>query len=50
MIKKVIAKGYHGIQNKGHGWILSAIKIEKLDVNFFAEKIKSAIKYREVIF
>jgi 23S rRNA (cytosine1962-C5)-methyltransferase len=48
--KKFIAKGYHGIQNKGHGWILSAIKNEKIDVAFFAEKIKSAIKYREDFF
>ncbi len=45
--KKFIAKGYYGIQNKGYGWILSFKKDEKIDVTFFVNKIKSAIKYRE---
>ena len=45
--KKLIAKGYYGKQNKGYGWILSSKKDEKIDVNYFVRKIKSAIKYRE---
>ncbi len=45
--KRFIAKGYHGIQNKGYGWILSWKKDEKIDVSFFERKIKSAIEYRE---
>ena len=44
---KFIAKGYYGKQNKGFGWILSSKKDEKIDVDFFVSKIKSAIKYRE---
>ncbi len=45
--RKFIAKGYYGIQNKGHGWVLSRTKDEKIDVNFFTKKIQDAIKYRE---
>jgi len=45
--KKFIAKGYYGKQNKGFGWILSTKKEEKIDVNYFIRKIKSAIQYRE---
>ena len=48
--KKFIAKGYHGIQNKGYGWILSLDKNEKIDVNYFLRKIKNALKYREEYF
>ena len=44
--KKFIAKGYHGIQNKGYGWILSYKQDEKIDADYFTKKIKSAIKYR----
>ncbi|MCD6173549.1 MAG: class I SAM-dependent rRNA methyltransferase [Sulfurimonas sp.] len=42
-----IVKGYYGKQNKGFGWILSSSKDEKIDVDFFISKIKSALKYRE---
>lgn len=45
--KKFIVKGYYGIQNKGYGWVLSSKKDEKIDVTYFAKKIKSAIEYRE---
>ena len=45
--KKFIAKGYYGRQNKGYGWILSSKKEEKIDLNYFINKIKSAIKYRD---
>lgn len=47
---KFIAKGYYGIQNKGYGWVLSLQKDEKIDVAYFANKIKSAVKYREDFF
>ena len=45
--KKFIAKGYHGIQNKGYGWVLTQNKDELIDVEFFKKKIKDAIKYRK---
>jgi len=45
--KKFIAKGYYGKQNKGYGWVLSFKKDEKINVNYFIGKIKSAIKYRD---
>ncbi len=47
---RFIAKGYHGVQNKGYGWILSLKKDEKIDVGFFERTIKSAINYREEFF
>ena len=45
--KKFIAKGYYGRQNKGYGWVLSSKKEEKIDLNYFTKKIRSAIQYRE---
>ena len=48
--KKFIAKAYYGIQNKGYGWILSRIKDEKINLDYFIKKIKSAIEYREEFF
>lgn len=48
--KKFIAKGYHGIQNKGYGWILSSKKDERINKDYFARKIKSAIEYRKDFF
>jgi 23S rRNA (cytosine1962-C5)-methyltransferase len=45
--KKSIVKGYYGKQNKGYGWVLSSRKEVKIDVSFFAGKIRSAIKCRE---
>jgi len=44
--KKFICKGYHGNQNKGHGWVLSSTLTEKIDVSYFVSKIKAAIVYR----
>jgi len=48
--KRFIAKGYYGIQNKGHGWVLSCKKDELIDKEFFISKIESAIKYRADFF
>ena len=48
--KNFIAKGYFGRQNKGFGWILSKKRDEKIDINFFREKIKNAIAYRKEFF
>jgi len=45
--KQFIAKGYYGKQNKGYGWVLSTKKNEKINVNFFAKKIKESIIYRQ---
>ena len=45
--KKFIAKAYHGLQNKGFGWILSSSLDENIDVSFFTKKISKAVKYRE---
>mgnify|MGYP000064609118 CR=1 FL=1 len=45
--KKFIAKAYHGLQNKGFGWVLSTNQNEKIDSTFFASKIKSAVEYRK---
>ena len=48
--KNFVAKGYHGVQNKGFGWVLSRDENEKIDVAHFANKIESALKYREEFF
>jgi len=48
--KKFILKGYHGVQNKGYGWVLSSNKDEKIDTTFFSKKIDSAIEYRKEFF
>ncbi len=48
--KKFIAKGYFGKQNKGLGWVLSDKKDEKIDKEFFSQKIQSAINYRKSFF
>ncbi|UPT76723.1 class I SAM-dependent rRNA methyltransferase [Sulfurovum sp. XGS-02] len=48
--KKFIAKGYYGIQNKGHGWVLSYQKEEKIDVAYFSTKIKAAAQYRSDLY
>ena len=36
--KKFIAKAYHGIQNKGYGWILTYDKNEKIDQNILKKR------------
>ncbi|WP_072681170.1 class I SAM-dependent rRNA methyltransferase [Arcobacter sp. LA11] len=48
--RKFIAKGYHGKQNKGFGWVLSTKKEEKIDINFFKKRINNAIEYRKDFF
>ena len=48
--KKFILKAYHGIQNKGYGWVLTSLQDEQIDVNFFTEKINAALKHREDFF
>lgn len=48
--KKFIAKGYYGIQNKGHGWVLSYNQEEKIDVAYFTAKIKAALQYRDDLY
>jgi len=45
--KKFLAKGYHGIQNKGHGWVLSYKRNENINKDFFVSKILDAIDYRK---
>ena len=47
---KFVAKGYHGIQNKGFGWVLSLDKNEQIDKDFFAKKIKIALTCRDEFF
>jgi len=47
---KFLAKAYYGVQNKGYGWVLSYDKKQKIDSNFFKEKIKKAIEYRASFF
>ena len=44
---KFIVKAYHGIQNKGYGWVLSNKKNEKIDTNYFAKRVISALEYRK---
>jgi len=48
--RKFILKGYHGIQNKGFGWVLSKQKEEKIDFAFFTKKIKSALEHRQDLY
>ena len=45
-----ILKAYHGVQNKGYGWVLSTKRDEKIDITFFKKKIESALKYRKEFF
>ncbi len=44
---RFIVKGYLGRQNKGYGWVLTQNKDENIDVEFFKNRIKKAIEYRE---
>ena len=47
---RFIAKAYYGIQNKGHGWILTDKKDEEINKKIFIKKIKAAIEYRKEFF
>ncbi|MDF1879669.1 RlmI/RlmK family 23S rRNA methyltransferase, partial [Sulfurimonas sp. SAG-AH-194-C20] len=44
---KFILKAYHGMQNKGYGWVLSTKITETIDSAYFTKKFKSAIAYRK---
>jgi len=48
--KKFIAKAYHGIQNKGYGWVLSLEEDEKIDSEYFTKKIRDALSFRKSFF
>ncbi|MDZ5252177.1 class I SAM-dependent rRNA methyltransferase [Clostridium sp. LIBA-8841] len=43
---RFVARGYHGKQNKGYGWILSTKENTKIDISFFERKIISALNKR----
>lgn len=45
-----IATGYYGAQNKGIGWVLTRKEKEKIDVKFFAKKIREAAEKRADFF
>ena len=47
---KFLLKAYHGMQNKGYGWVLSNKKDEKIDTAFFRKKLQSALEYRKDFF
>ncbi len=47
---RFIAKGYYGKQNKGNGWVLHYKEHKPIDRDFFKDKIKEAITYREKMF
>ncbi|MCF6139036.1 class I SAM-dependent rRNA methyltransferase [Pseudalkalibacillus berkeleyi] len=48
--KKFIGRGYHGIQNKGYGWVLTRDEEEPINQYFFERKLKKAIDAREKFF
>ncbi|WP_227936961.1 class I SAM-dependent rRNA methyltransferase [Alkalihalobacillus deserti] len=45
-----IGKGYYGKQNKGIGWVLTKNETEKIDSDFFVNRIKSALVQRKDLF
>lgn len=47
---RFIARGYHGIQNKGYGWVLTQDQDEKIDAAYFKKKIAAALDYRTAFF
>ncbi|MFC7060957.1 class I SAM-dependent rRNA methyltransferase [Halobacillus seohaensis] len=44
-----IGKGYHGLQNKGLGWLLT-LKEEEIDRDFFKKSLQKAISLRKKFF
>ena len=48
--QNLIAKGYHGIQNKGYGWVLTLNKKEQINTDYFIKIMKEAISYRKEFF
>ena len=47
---RFIAKGYHGIQNKGIGWVLTKKEDEEIDFDFFEAKMTTAFERRASYF
>nr|WP_246369324.1 class I SAM-dependent rRNA methyltransferase [Listeria rustica] len=47
---RFLAKGYHGNQNKGIGWILSYDEKQALDQDFFVTLFEDAFAKRQVFF
>jgi len=47
---RFIAQAYHGLQNKGHGWIISKEKQTELTSDFFVKKLQTAFTYRQDFF
>ena len=45
-----IGRGYYGLQNKGHGWILTLDEKEMIDSDFFEKKIIEAFHKRLTYF
>jgi len=48
--KQFIALAYYARQNKGYGWILTTDKSQQIDTNFFINKFKKALQYRDNLF
>ncbi|WP_010308772.1 class I SAM-dependent rRNA methyltransferase [Kurthia senegalensis] len=47
---RFIAKGYHGVQNKGIGWVLSYDENETFEQEFFTKKMNKAFALRSNFF
>lgn len=47
---RFIAKGYHGVQNKGIGWVLSYDENETFEQEFFTKKMNKAFSLRSNFF
>ncbi len=45
-----LGTAYHGIQNKGIGWIITRNQDEQINEAFFARKLDAALKYRSHLF
>ncbi|EAG5125816.1 RlmI/RlmK family 23S rRNA methyltransferase, partial [Listeria monocytogenes] len=45
-----IARGYHGEQNKGSGWLFTWDKKQQLDEDFLTNLITTAIEKRQFLF
>jgi len=48
--QQFIGKGYFGVQNKGIGWILTRNRDERLEQNFFDQRLKKAFERRRDLF
>lgn len=45
-----LGKGYYGKQNKGYGWVLTRSENDRIDGDFFQQKIMAAIEKRKSFF